>query len=455
MNFFTTLFEDEEGEVKSDETPIEDQILACNPIMESFGNAKTVRNDNSSRFGKYFIMYVDKNDKHIKGAEIKNYLLEKSRIVTQAPTERNYHIFYGALTCMPPDLLKKYRFNNSGDKVDMKNYKYLAGSGCFSVPTIDDKEFYDDTCDSFNKMGFSPEEVDAVWKMLSCVLNLGNVDIDDSKFDDENPCTFKASDFTTNVVEMLEVNKEELETSICVTVRKVLSDVIKTPRSKAQCINIRDALAKDLFNNVFNWIVKKLNLSLLPDNPEQYTSIGLLDIFGFEDFEVNSIEQFCINYTNEKLQNLYISYVFEAEKVIFQEEGLGDFIKYIKYTNNIDIIDMLDKKPQGIFYLVDSAKEDNKLKDSISSNYMKNPYYFENRLKKELFGIKHTAKDVYYTVTGFVEKNKDELPETLMEVMKGCNKDISKIFLGKMAYDEELPPKPKNFREKYLGYKFR
>lgn len=156
MAFITSLFEDEDAvgadPNKEKEVPIEDRILGCNPVLESFGNARTVRNDNSSRFGKYFIMYVNKNDKHIMGAEIKNYLLEKSRIIVQAKTERNYHIFYAILRFMNPDELKKYGY------FKMEDYNYLKKSECFTVPTVDDKEFYDDTCKSFNSLGFDKIE---------------------------------------------------------------------------------------------------------------------------------------------------------------------------------------------------------------------------------------------------------------------------------------------------------
>lgn len=461
MGFITSLFNDEDaakGDKKEDEVPIEDKILGCNPVLESFGNARTVRNDNSSRFGKYFIMYVDRDDKHIKGAEIKNYLLEKSRIIIQAETERNYHIFYAILRFMKPEEKEKYGY------MKMEDYNYLKKSKCFTCKTVDDEEFYDDTCNSFRDLGFSPIEQDAIWQTLSAVLNLGNVGIDAGKYvEGSDPACLENNNYMKKVLANLKLDYDKLSEGCCVKVRKIGKDIASSPRSPIQCENIRDALAKDLFNNVFNWIVKKLNVSLLPENKDQYTSIGLLDIFGFEDFDVNSIEQYCINYTNEKLQNLYISYVFKAERVIFEEEGLTEFIDLIKYTDNQPIMDLMDKKPFGIFHLVDSTgkvakddgKDDDKLLNSIAKNHTGNEYFWVPRLKKDIFGIKHTAKDVEYYIQGFCEKNKDELPGNLVEVIHEGDAEIMKIFDQKMTHDEVLEEKKKNPLEKFLGYKFR
>lgn len=461
MAFITSLFEDEDAAAdpnKAKEVPIEDRILGCNPVLESFGNARTVRNDNSSRFGKYFIMYVDKNDKHIMGAEIKNYLLEKSRIIIQAKTERNYHIFYAILRFMNPDELKKYGY------FKMEDYNYLKKSECFTVATVDDKEFYDDTCKSFNDLGFDKIEQDAMFKTLSCCLNLGNVDIDKSAYvEGATPAKLQKNAYLEKVLEHMKLDYQKLSDGCCVVVRTIGKDVSKSPRSPIQCENIRDALAKDLFNNVFNWIVKKLNISLLPQNKEKYTSIGLLDIFGFEDFAVNSIEQFCINYTNEKLQNLYISYVFKAERDIFTEEGLTSFIDLIKYTDNQPIMDLMDKKPFGIFHLIDSVgkvakddgKDDDKLLGDIDKNHTGNKYFWIPKLKKSIFGIKHTAKNVEYYIQGFVEKNKDELPKNLVEAIHEGDAEIMKIFDQKITHDEIIEDKVANPMEKFLGYKFR
>lgn len=485
MAFITGLFPSED---ESETIPIEDRILDCNPILESFGNAKTVRNDNSSRFGKYFIMYVSRKDKHIKGAEIKNYLLEKSRIVVQAETERNYHIFYGILKYMEPARLKQYGYANNGDATDMKLFNYLRKSKCYDVPTVDDREFYDDTCNSFNRLNFDKEEQDAVFKMIATTLNLGNVDIDTSCWvEGDNPCGLVGSGYLDRVLDNLGLNDHKAQFISGIVSKRVITPdkkVIMTPRSPAQAEGIKDALAKDIFNNVFNWIVRKLNNNLLPKKDDdgndfnlagmsnlerserlkkEYLTVGLLDIFGFEDFQVNSIEQFCINYTNEKLQNLYISYVFKAEKTIFEQEGLGEFLTMIKYTDNMPIIEMLDKKPNGIYHLLDSVgkmaqddgKDDAKFVDQVQKTHGKCPYMFWHKMDKTKFGIKHTAKDVYYYSVGFIEKNKDELPEFFLETLNKGNNVIMRIFNNKLTDEEVMEEKVANPQEKFLGYKFR
>lgn len=464
MGFITSLFENEEGEKKDGEIPVEDQILNCNPILESFGNSKTVRNDNSSRFGKYFLMYVDKKDKHIKGAEIRNYLLEKSRVITQALTERNYHVFYGILRFMPPENLKKYEFCNDGDKVKMEGYNYLLKSKCFIWETIDDMEFYNDTTRSFKELGFAQEEQEAIYKTLSCVLNLGNVEVDAAPFNaGTGSCVFKDSVYLDKVCRLLALKKEELIAACCVKTMVVAGETSKKNISGNQAESIKDALAKDLFNNVFNWIVKKLNLALLPKVQGDFITIGLLDIFGFEDFDINSLEQFCINYTNEKLQNIYISYVFKAEKDIFMEEGLASFLDMIKFVDNQPIIDLLDKKPVGIYILLnsvgkmaqDDGKDDAKLMDQIRKAHDKSEYMFFDKMKTHLFGIKHTAKKVFYHSPAFIEKNKDELPPDLLKVLDTGDRVIMRIFKNKLTDDEVIDEKVVDPEEKFLGTKFR
>lgn len=467
MSFITSIFADDKKEVdnKEDDVPVEDKILACNPIMEAFGNAKTIRNDNSSRFGKYFIMYIDKNDKRIYGAEVKNYLLEKSRIITQAKMERNYHIFYAIMRFMTPEELKKYGYCNNGDKVDMRQFEYLKKSGCFEWQTIDDKEFYDDTCNSLRDLGFDEVEKESIFKIIACVMNIGNVPIDTSQYSEgSTPVRLTKNAYLDKILATLEIGYDELCDGCSVKERNLPGgEVSRSPLSPNQAEAIRDALAKDLFNNTFNWIVRKLNITLLPENKEQYTSVGLLDIFGFEDFSVNSIEQFCINYTNEQLQMVYIKYVFEAEIKIFEEEGFQNISEIVIYKTNQPVIDLMDKKPYGIFHLIDSVgkmakddgKDDQKLIGQIKNAHKKNPLFFENRLKPELFGIEHTAKKVFYYSEGFIEKNKDELPANLVATLNTGNKHIMKIFNGKLTYDEVMEKKVANPLEKFLGYKFR
>lgn len=366
---------------------------------------------------------------------------------------------------MAEDQLNFYKFCDDSEALKMENFNYLKKSQCFMVPEINDKKIFEEVSLYFNNLGFTKEEQDSIYRTLSLVLNLGNIKIDDSKYEygGSVTCSFVKDKYFTRVLELLGVQEKQFTEGCCALSRKFIETVTLTPRTKASCENIRDALAKDLFNNCFSWIVRKLNLTLAPTKKARYISIGLLDIFGFEDFKINSIEQFCINYTNEKLQNLYISYVFKAERVIFEAEGLSQHIGMISYDDNEVIIAMLDKAPAGIFHLLDSSckmsngddEDDKKLVEEIKKFHSKDNRFFSDKLNHMIFGIKHTAKDVKYTTNGFVEKNKDELPENLLECLKLGEKELMKIFQGKLTHDEEIEEKVKNPKDKYLGYKFR
>ena len=474
LNFMATLV-DAAKKDPSKEQPargllIGDKILSCNPILESFGNAKTVRNDNSSRFGKYFTISIDPSDKQIKGAEIKNYLLEKSRVVGQSKSERNYHIFYGILRFMPPDDIVKYKFNNDGNVAKASKYLYLNRSESEQSPIvgIDDKELFNDTSSSFPTFLFTSGEISAIWKTLSCVLNLGNIELNQKEVHGKLNCSLSDSQYLTNVIDLLQVKQQALSEGICMKKRDIQGHFILSARSPAQSESIKDALAKEMYNSLFIWIIKKLNFTLLPSIPHpgkqaSFMTVGLLDIFGFEDFDSNSLEQFCINYTNEKLQNLYISYVFKAERLLFEQEGLGNYAYMIKFEDNIPIIELIDKKPLGIFYLLnsvaktakDDGKDDEKLMDQIQKNHSNSSYLSYDKLKQDIFAVRHVAKKVIYTSGGFVEKNKDELPMNLLEVIDTADKYMVRIFRKVLIEKEDVVSKSTDPDDKFLTHKFR
>jgi myosin-5 len=459
LSFITQLMSDKSN---SGEITIEDKIMGCNPIMESFGNAKTIRNNDSSRFGKYFLLFVDLKSKQIKGSKIENYLLEKSRVVGPSENERNYHIFYAVLKNMTSEEQEKYMFSDSG-KADMNEYPYLSKSGCYSVREIDDERIYNDVKESFNRLGFTPDEQAAVWKILSIILNLSKVQIDPSTYDEgTKPCSIVDSIYMERVLKLFNFKKENLVEGLCY--KKLTAEVsqIITP---TQCEGIKDALAKDLFNSLFNWLILKMNVTLLPPSKEQLPSIGLLDIFGFEDFTINSMEQLCINYTNEKLQKLYIYCVFIAEKRIFDEEGLGQHSDKIKTNENTEVLKLFESTstPYGIFQLIDSAcitssdntKAETSLINSVHQQHSANHLMTLDKLKPELFGIRHTAKKVTYSASGFPEKNRDEIPLNLFEACAKGDRIIYRIFKQKVT-DAELNEKPKDEKQKKtLVSKFR
>ena len=428
---------------------IEGKVLQCNPILESFGNAKTLRNDNSSRFGKYVRLFF--SNQTVSGASISSYLLEKTRVVRQAAGERNFHIFYSFLCSAGGDLLRA-----CGLEADCSKYRYLSQSGVYRTEGVDDAVWFGQVMEAFGAVGVGDREIRSLWGVLGAVLNLGNVDFDDTAYveDSAKACrwTEETRRFGDLAARLLGIPTSRLESALTNFTRKVGSSEIASPIAKTDCQFFRDALAKSLYDRLFAWLVRRLNESLSPAAPSS-TYIGLLDIFGFELLQDNSFEQFCINYTNEKLQQLYVSYVFKAEAEEFKTEGLGEQTDKIKFVDNQPIIDLLEGYPVGIFSLVDEAcsvsSDDKKLLANIVKQHKKNQFFAVPRMDKEKFIVFHTAKDVDYKVTGFRVKNMDELrPELAACALTSTDPLISSLFVKS---EEESAVKA----GKFLGPKFR
>lgn len=448
--------------------PIEQKIMSCNPLLEAFGNSKTFRNDNSSRFGKYTTLFVDKHKKSVKGASIENYLLEKSRITNLAKEERNYHILYAMCRFMPNNLKAQYKLLDKDGVCKMEHFNYLNQSSIYETPKVNDKEFYEDVEKSFKDLDFSHGQQDGIWRMLASVLHLGNLRIDESTYEEgSKACKIFRDDTWEKVISLLQIDQNAFEEALTNKEIRVGASVTKSPLSPARTQNSIDTIARDIYNRLFNWIVKKLNKTLLPPNPQDpnFLTIGVLDIFGFEIFGKNSIEQLFINFANEKLQGLYIDYIFKNECRIFEEEGLGQYTSLIEYKDNRPLLISLDnvKMPPGVFDLIDQTCSLNKNDETLHSEIMKthkNSNYigFPKFAKQLSFIVKHTARDVEYLTDGFVEKNKDELSVFLQAAIDTSHKEVVDIFneingLGiSKGQNEEVKKNPK---EKYLGYKFR
>ena len=399
--------------------PIEQKILSCNPLLEAFGNSKTFRNDNSSRFGKYTTLFVDKHKKTVKGASIENYLLEKSRITNLAKEERNYHIFYAMCRFMPKEMQKQYKLLDKDGVCRMEGFNYLNQSSIYETPKVNDLEFYEDVERSFRDLDFSSAQVDAIWRMLASVLQIGNLKIDSSTYEEgSRACKIFRDETWEKVVGLLQIDQNSFEEALTNKEIRVGASVTKSPLPPARTQNSVDTIAREIYNRLFNWIVKKLNKTLLPSNPNDpsFLTTGVLDIFGFEIFGKNSIEQLFINFANEKLQGLYIDYIFKNECRIFEEEGLGQYTSLIEYKDNRLMLLALDnaKMPPGVFDLIDQTCSLNKNDETLHSEIMKthknsNYIAFPKFAKQLTFIVKHTARDVEYLTDTFVEKNKDEL----------------------------------------------
>ena len=473
MKFLTSL-NDAGGKKKSDEVSIEDKILACNPVLEAFGNAKTVRNDNSSRFGKYVSLLVAKgSNQRILGATITNYLLEKSRVCLQSNGERNYHIFYHLFKGASIKELEALYLAKDGVSL-MEKFEYLNKSGCYVVPTLDDKELYDEVVTSFRTMEFKPDEQRAIWALVASTLLLGQLRYDDSTLTDKAPCKFVDETPLKQACELLELDYEETSKAIRYKFRSVQGQVIESPLNKMDCVVTRDSLSKELYNKLFTWLVKRLNFTVMPaemleDGADtmqllnNYYHIGLLDIFGFEIFKFNSLEQLCINYTNEKLQQLYIFYVFKNEEKVFIQEGLQDFLCELNFEDNQPVIDLLDAPPVGIFQMIDESSQVNMTDENLCSKIIKqhgtNPKLTTPKMSKLTFIVNHTASSVEYNTDGFAFKNRDELSPYIEKALFNSKFEmVPKVYkglCGNQKESEEAGAKKDAKTDKFLGAKFR
>ena len=407
--------------------------MGCNPILEAFGNAKTVRNDNSSRFGKYVKIQVQKNSKKIKGAEITNYLLEKSRVTSQAKYERNYHIFYHLLGSNNYEAFRNFfLLDEGGNKpIPPQRFRYLNRSDCYQVESLNDMEQYQEVLKSFDKLKLSEKEKYAVWSILAAILHLGNLEFNDKEFEkkEEISCEITNIQSLRYVTTLLGINEKDLIQSL---VMKTWDDkgVKKLkPMNINYCLASRDSLSKGLYEKLFNWLVKRMNMS---NEDHNLLTIGLLDIFGFEKFDYNSLEQLCINFTNEKLHQLYIEYVFISEKNELIEQKLKSQVKNLVIPqDNNKLIELFEG---NIFKLM---KDWNKIEgdDYLCTKLRKQPNHpnlqFPQNTVDKKFIIKHTADGVEYCAIEFKIKNNDSISEELENViLESENKEISSIYKG-------------------------
>lgn len=426
------------------ETQIEKKVLASSPIMEAIGNAKTTRNDNSSRFGKFTKLLFTNNLSmmSLTGGTMQTYLLEKSRVVFQAPGERNYHIFYQLCAARQqwPELVldhqDKFHFLNQGKSPD--------------IARVSDEDQFRETINAFKILGFDDGEISDIMKVLAAVLHLGNVAFThkfkkQSQEVDQEACNVSSDDLHVNIFsDILKLNRDELRKWLITRQIESINDTVLIPQSKAQSEAARDALAKHIYAEMFQYIVHKINRNLA-GGKKQNCFIGVLDIYGFETFEVNSFEQFCINYANEKLQQQFNQHVFKLEQEQYLKEGIE--WKMIDFYDNQPCIDLIETK-LGILDLLDEEcrmprGSDESWVGKLFEKCSKYKHFDKPRFGTSAFLIKHFSDTVQYESFGFLEKNRDTVSKELVNVlrlskMKLCHKLMTASDESPQSEDGEV-----------------
>ncbi|CAA2934072.1 myosin-6-like [Olea europaea subsp. europaea] len=381
---------------------VEQQVLQSNPVLEAFGNAKTVRNNNSSRFGKFVEIQFDRRGK-ISGAAIRTYLLERSRVCQVSDPERNYHCFY-MLCAAPKEEIQKYKLG------DPRTFHYLNQSNCYELDGVDECKEYIATRQAMDTVGISSEEQDAIFRVIAAILHLGNIEFAKGKeMDSSMPKDEKSWFHLRTAAELFMCDVKALEDSLCKRVIVTRDETITKWLDPEAAVSSRDALAKIVYSRLFDWLVDKINSSIGQD-PDSKCLIGVLDIYGFESFKTNSFEQFCINLTNEKLQQHFNQHVFKMEQEEYTKEEID--WSYIEFIDNQDVLDLIEKKPGGIIALLDEAcmfprSTHETFAQKLYQTFKNHKRFSKPKLSPSDFTISHYAGDVTYQTEMFLDKNKD------------------------------------------------
>ncbi|XP_022782686.1 unconventional myosin-Ia-like isoform X4 [Stylophora pistillata] len=457
---------------------VKEQLLQSNPVMEAFGNAKTLKNDNSSRFGKYMDLEFDFKGDPVGGV-ITKYLLEKSRVVHQAQGERNFHIFYHLLSGASDELLGKLHLSR-----DCNDYTYLNHSGCIKVNTIDDKKDFLVVERAMDIVGFTQDEKLSIYTLLSAILNLGNIAFDEAvdKVGGHDTVTPTNQKYLDWACEMLQCGTHLLKDGLSKRTVEAGNERVSTHLTTAQAYYAKDALCKAIYRRMFTWMIQRINDSIKVKKRGKRKVIGVLDIYGFEIFRNNGFEQFIINYCNEKLQQIFIELTLQSE----QEEYIREGIEWesIEYFNNSIICDLIEKRNFTIPECTDSADatldgvthvgiiplldeeclrpgevSDMTFIAKLNAHCCEHPHFESRGSKKFLsdttlphdcFRLRHYAGSVTYCVTGFLDKNNDLLYRDLSQCLYACGHPLARTL-----FPDGCPTKATKKRPPTTGTQFK
>ncbi|XP_041084118.1 unconventional myosin-Ih-like isoform X1 [Polyodon spathula] len=423
---------------------VRDRLLLSNPVLEAFGNAKTLRNDNSSRFGKYMDIQFDFKGAAV-GGHILSYLLEKSRVVHQNHGERNFHIFYQLVEGGEEELLRWL-----GLERNCLHYSYLIQGECAKVSSINDKSNWRTVRKALSVIDFNENDIEHLFGIIASVLHLGNIQYD---ADNKGSAVIGNNSELRWISKLLGVSVLVLQEALTHRKIETRAEEVLSPLNVDQAYYARDALAKAIYGRTFTWLVNKINESLANQDPTKKTVIGLLDIYGFEVFYINSFEQFCINYCNEKLQQLFIQLTLKSEQEEYEMEGIE--WEPVQYFNNQIICDLVEEKYRGIISVLDEeclrlgGATDLTFLQKLEETVGNHPHFVTHKLadqktRKTLargdFRLLHYAGEVTYCVIGFLDKNNDLLYRNIKEVMcKSRNLIVKQCFVSSELDSRKRP----------------
>lgn len=407
------------AEVAGSSSGVEQKILLANPILEAFGNAKTIRNNNSSRFGKWVEIHFASG--RIIGAKTINYLLEKVRVVQQAATERNYHIFYQLLAHANSAGAHGAEMKTSLGLGTAQDYAILNGSGCYQIEGVDDAEEFKATMKAMKQLQFDDTQVGVVFKIVAAILHLGNIQFE-RETDEKCRVSASSKPALAKAAQLLAIDPKELDQALTTRSIAIMRETTVIPLNESKARESRDSLAKFLYGELFDWLVTRINEALVGKAAPgvQVQFIGVLDIFGFEIFQNNSFEQLCINFTNEKMQQMFNSSIFKEEEAVYRAEGINH--DSVKFVDNQIVLDLIEKKPMGLLHMLDEEirmpkSTDKTYLDKIAQQHKDHSNFTRPVKIANAFTVQHYAGSVTYNVEGFLDKNRDQMFDDLVRVI--------------------------------------